>query len=401
MRSSRKSRRSSITCAIRASASISAREYRAGCCSWVPPGPGRRCSRARSRVRPAYRSSRSAARNSSSSMSASGPRACVISSCRRSSTLRASSSSTRSTRSAAIARATAGFSGAELANLLNEAALLAAREDAQEVAWRHVEQALDKLTLGLERRTMRPSDAERRSAAYREAGHAIVSLCVPDQDPLRKISIVPRGGSLGAAAHLPTDERWSLSRRALESRLCVLLAGRMVSQYGFCEPVGPIRYVRSEEAPHAASSAAGASPLEFEPSLSRDTTATVDRQVRLLIERSHARAHAILESRRDALHALAVALLDLETLDDEQIRQVLRQDETLSSYDGHSSGRTGGRARHPNATALPSAALRRAYAAARRTRSTARSSLRPLLVGDPMSGAASSAGGCGSAISDH
>jgi|GEM_PF-331359 len=277
---------------------------------------------------------------------------------------------------------------------------------------------------------MRPSDAERRSAAYREAGHAIVSLCVPDQDPLRKISIVPRGGSLGAAAHLPTDERWSLSRRALESRLCVLLAGRaaeelafgaeqvttgvaddlaranelagrMVSQYGFCEPVGPIRYVRSEEAPHAASSAAGASPLEFEPSLSRDTTATVDRQVRLLIERSHARAHAILESRRDALHALAGALLDLETLDDEQIRQVLRQDETLSSYDGHSSGRTGGRARHPNATALPSAALRRAYAAARRTRSTARSSLRPLLVGDPMSGAASSAGGCGSAISDH
>jgi cell division protease FtsH len=249
---------------------------------------------------------------------------------------------------ATVARATAGFSGAELANLVNEAALLAAREGAQEVAWHHVEQALDKLTLGLERRTAQPTEAERRTAAYHEAGHAIVSLNVPDHDPVRKITIIPRGRSLGATVRLPTAERSSLTRRVLESRLCALLGGRaaeelifgpesvttaaaddleranelacrMVAQYGFCEALGPVCYLRAEEA-----ETAGAS-VGMTRALSPNAAGAVDRAQHALIEASHARARAILAAHSDALHALANALLQSETLDASQIHAIVEQ----------------------------------------------------------------------------
>ncbi len=247
---------------------------------------------------------------------------------------------------AAIARAAAGFSGAELANLVNEAALLAARAGAHEVAWKHFEQALDKLTLGLERHTAQPSESERRTTAYHEAGHAIVSLNVPDHDPIRKITIVPHGQSLGATAHLPAAERSSLTRRALESRLCALLGGRvaeelaagpecvttgaaddleranelsfrMVARYGLSEELGPICYLRGEEATGAAGSAG------MLQGLSRESAAAVDRAQRALVTASYARARAILTAQLDALHALAAALLRYETLDAAQIHAIL------------------------------------------------------------------------------
>ena len=249
---------------------------------------------------------------------------------------------------ATIARAASGFSGAELANLVNEAALLAARQGAQQVAWDHFEQALDKLTLGLERHTAQPSEAERRTTAYHEAGHAIVSLNVPDHDPIRKITIVPHGRSLGATAHVPGIERSSLTRRALEARLCALLGGRaaeelvfgpgsvttgaaddleranelarrMVAQYGFCEALGPVCYLRAEEA-HIAGASVG-----MTRNLSPDTAGAVDQAQRALINASHARARAILATHRDALHALAADLLRSETLDAAQIHAIVDQ----------------------------------------------------------------------------
>ena len=247
-----------------------------------------------------------------------------------------------------IAQAAAGFSGAELANLVNEAALLAARDGAHEVAWDHFERALDKLTLGLERRTAQPSEAQRRTTAYHEAGHAIVSLNVPDHDPIRKITIVPHGSALGATAHLPIHERSSLTRRALESRLCTLLGGRaaeelifglecvttgaaddleganelatrMVAQYGFCEALGPICYLRADDAKGAGASAG------MTRNLSPETAGTVERAQRAFIEASHAQARAILAAHADALHALAAALLRSETLDGAQIREIVSQ----------------------------------------------------------------------------
>lgn len=245
---------------------------------------------------------------------------------------------------ATIARAAVGFSGAELANLINEAALLAARDGAHEVGWKYFERALDKLMLGLERRTMQPTEAERRTTAYHEAGHALVSLNVPDHDPVRKITIVPHGRSLGATAHLPIAERSSLTRQALESRLCALLGGRaaeelifgpdrvttaaaddleranelacrMVAQYGFCEALGPVCYLRAEEAADA-----GAAMTR---DLSPETASAVERAQRALIEASHTRALAILTARADALHALAAALLRSDTLDAAQIRAIV------------------------------------------------------------------------------
>ena len=249
---------------------------------------------------------------------------------------------------ATIARAAAGFSGAELANLVNEAALLAAREGALQVAWDHFERALDKLTLGLERRTAQPPEVDRRTTAYHEAGHAIVSLYVPDHDPIRKITIVPHGRSLGATAHVPGIERSTLTRRALEGRLCTLLGGRaaeelvfgpesvttgaaddleranelacrMVAHYGFCEALGPVCYLRAEDA-HLAGASVG-----MTGTLSPDTADAVDRAQRALIEASHARARAILAAHMDALHALAADLLRSETLDAAQIHAIVDQ----------------------------------------------------------------------------
>ncbi|MDE2451105.1 MAG: ATP-dependent zinc metalloprotease FtsH, partial [Gammaproteobacteria bacterium] len=246
----------------------------------------------------------------------------------------------------AIARAAAGFSGAELANLVNEAALFAAREGAHEVAWKHFEQALDKLTLGLERHSAQPAETERRTTAYHEAGHAIVSLNVPVHDPIRKITIVPHGESLGATAHLAARERSSLTRRALESRLCALLGGRvaeeltvgrdcvttgaaddleranglafrMVAQYGLSEELGPICYLHGEVGAGTACSPG------MTQGLSRESAAAIDRAQRALIEASYTRARAILTAQLDALHTLAAALLRYDTLDAAQIHSIL------------------------------------------------------------------------------
>ncbi|HEV7137941.1 MAG TPA: hypothetical protein VGN43_14980 [Steroidobacteraceae bacterium] len=193
-----------------------------------------------------------------------------------------------------------------------------------------------------------PSEAERRTTAYREAGHAIVSLNVPDRDPIRKTTIVPRGQSLGATAHLPAAERSSLTRRALESRLCALLGGRvaeeltagrdcvttgaaddleranelsyrMVAQYGLSVELGPICYLRGEE---GAGTIGSGGVLQ---GLSPESAAAVDRAQRTLIEASYVRARAILTDRLDALHALAAALLHYETLDVAQVHSILRR----------------------------------------------------------------------------
>ncbi len=247
---------------------------------------------------------------------------------------------------AVLARGTPGFSGAELANLVNEASLFAARAGRACVSMAELEQGREKILMGPERRSLHQSEEERKLTAYHEAGHAIVGLEVPDHDPVYKVSIVPRGYALGVTAYLPEADRATHTRESLESRICALLGGRvseelifgpervttgasndiqaateiarrMVIQYGMSERLGPLDY---------SSGNAMDEPQEGEGGLkamSEQTARTIDREVRALVERNHARAREILEARRDALHRLAKALLREETLEARQIRSIM------------------------------------------------------------------------------
>ena len=249
-------------------------------------------------------------------------------------------------RPALIARGTPGFSGAELASLVNEAALFAARADKSAVGMEELERAKDKIMLGVERRSLRMSDRERRLTAVHEAGHAIVGLHVPDHDPLYKVSILPRGRALGLTVYLPETDRHSQSKQSLESRICALLGGRiaeslifgpeqvttgaandlecateiarsMVTQYGMSDALGPLAYGAAAGTPDRLS---GSGP---HVGLSADTARASDAAVRGIVESNYARAREILEAHETDLRRLAEALIEHETLDREQIEAVL------------------------------------------------------------------------------
>jgi cell division protease FtsH len=245
-----------------------------------------------------------------------------------------------------IARGTPGFSGADLANLVNEAALFAARANLRLVGMEQFEKAKDKIYMGAERRSMVMSVEEKRMTAYHEAGHAIVGFLVPEHDPVYKVTIIPRGRALGLTWYLPEADRYSTSKRRLESKISSAFGGRvaeeiifgtdgittgassdiehatdlarnMVTKWGLSEKLGPLTY--SEESGEVF---LGRQVTQHKQ-VSDDTAHAIDEEIRRLIETNYKRAKEILESNLDKLHAMADALVKYETIDDGQIREIM------------------------------------------------------------------------------
>jgi len=245
-----------------------------------------------------------------------------------------------------IARGTPGFSGADLANLVNEAALFAARANRRVVSMDEFERAKDKIMMGAERRSMVMTEAEKRLTAYHEAGHAIVGLTVPEHDPVYKVTIIPRGRSLGVTMFLPEQDRYSLSKRRLESSIATLFGGRvaeelvfgkesittgasndieratelarnMVTKWGLSDRLGPQTY--SEEAGEVF---LGRSVTQHKQ-VSDVTAHVIDEEVRQVIDSNYKRAKGILEAHLNELHKMAEALMRYETIDEGQIKDIM------------------------------------------------------------------------------
>jgi len=246
-----------------------------------------------------------------------------------------------------IARGTPGFSGADLANLVNEAALFAARANRRTVSMNEFDLAKDKIMMGAERKSMVMSEREKRNTAYHEAGHAIVGRLVPEHDPVYKVSIIPRGRALGVTMFLPEEDRYSHSRRAITSQICSLFGGRiaeelilgadgittgatndiqrateiarnMVTKWGLSERMGPLMYDEGHEEVFLGRSAAvGAKHT------SDETAKKIDEEIRRIIDESYATAKRLLVDNMDKLHAMADALIQYETLDAEQIDDIM------------------------------------------------------------------------------
>jgi len=246
-----------------------------------------------------------------------------------------------------IARGTPGFSGADLANLINEAALFAARTGKRLVGMDDFEKAKDKIMMGAERKSMVMSEKEKRVTAYHEAGHAIVGRLVPEHDPLYKVTIIPRGRALGVTMFLPEEDRYSHSRQAILSKICSFFGGRiaeemilgfdgmttgaandidnatslarnMVTKWGLSEKLGPIKY-DEEDGEVFLGMSAGVQPK----SVSDDTARLIDEEVRSIIDGCYKRAKKILEENLDKLHMMADALMELETLLPEQLDDIM------------------------------------------------------------------------------
>ena len=248
---------------------------------------------------------------------------------------------------AVIARGTPGFSGADLANLVNEASLFAARSNKRLVEMKEFELAKDKIMMGAERKTMVMSEKEKQNTAYHEAGHAIVGRLVPEHDPVYKVSIIPRGRALGVTMFLPEEDRYSLSKRALISQICSLYGGRiaeemtlgfdgvttgasndimrasqiarnMVTKWGLSEKLGPLMYAEEEGEVFLGRSAASQ-----HASVSGETAKLIDSEVRSIIDQCYATAKQLLTDNRDKLDAMAEALMKYETIDAEQIDDIM------------------------------------------------------------------------------
>ncbi len=246
-----------------------------------------------------------------------------------------------------IARGTPGFSGADLANLVNEAALFAARANKRVVNMEQFELAKDKIMMGAERKSMVMSEAEKRNTAYHEAGHAIVGRLLPEHDPVYKVSIIPRGRALGVTMFLPAEDRYSHSRRFIVSNICSLFGGRiaeemilgtdgvttgasndikratemarsMVTKWGLSEKMGPLLYDESEEEVFLGRSAASAART-----ISGETAKHIDQEVRRIIDECYARAKNLLEENRDKLELMSDALMQFETIDASQIDDIM------------------------------------------------------------------------------
>jgi cell division protease FtsH len=244
-----------------------------------------------------------------------------------------------------IARGTPGFSGADLANLVNEAALFAARENGKNVRMEHFDRARDKILMGAERRSMAMSEDEKRNTAYHEAGHAIVGRIVPDHDPVYKVTIIPRGRALGVTMYLPEGDRYSYNKVNIESRLCSLYGGRvaeelifgadmvttgasndieratkmarnMVTKWGLSE-LGPITFGDEEDEVFLGRS------VTQHKNVSDDTARRIDEVVRSILDGAYARTKEILSENLDKLHVMAEALLTYETIDAQQIDAIM------------------------------------------------------------------------------
>ncbi|GAB3743563.1 ATP-dependent zinc metalloprotease FtsH [Lysobacter olei] len=245
-----------------------------------------------------------------------------------------------------IARGTPGFSGADLANLCNEAALFAARENAKEVRMDHFDRARDKILMGAERRSMAMSEEEKKLTAYHEAGHAIVGRIVPEHDPVYKVTIIPRGRALGVTMYLPEGDKYSMNKVAIESQLCSLYGGRvaeelifgtdkvttgasndieratkmarnMVTKWGLSDAMGPIAYGEEEDEVFLGRS------VTQHKNVSNETARRIDEVVRDILDKAYARTTHILQDNLDKLHVMADALLQYETIDARQIDDIM------------------------------------------------------------------------------
>ncbi len=245
-----------------------------------------------------------------------------------------------------IARGTPGFSGADLANLVNEAALFAARENQRLVTMEHMEKAKDKIMMGSERRSMVMSDKEKKLTAYHEAGHAIIGRLVPDHDPVYKVSIIPRGRALGVTMFLPTEDRYSYSKQQLESQISSLYGGRlaevmifgeeavttgasndiqrateiahnMVTKWGLSDHMGPLAYGEDEGEIFLGRS------VTQHKMISDLTAKQIDEDVRAIINRNYERAQRLLKENIDKLHKMAELLIKYETIDSDQIDAIM------------------------------------------------------------------------------
>lgn len=260
-----------------------------------------------------------------------------------------------SVKASIIARGTPGFSGADLANLVNEAALFAARANRRLVTMEEFEKARDKIMMGAERKTLVMSEKEKENTAYHEAGHAIVGRLVPEHDPVHKVTIIPRGRALGVTQFLPEDDKYSLSKRAIESQLCTLFGGRiaeemtlgfegvttgaqndieratslarsMVTKWGLSERLGPLHYGEDE---------GGMPGMGGMPNYSGDTSKTIDEEVRRIIDQCYKKAEQLLQDNRDILEAMKNALMEYETIDAEQVDDLMARRKVRPPRDWH------------------------------------------------------------------
>jgi len=262
-----------------------------------------------------------------------------------------------------IARGTPGFSGADLANLVNEAALFAARSNVRTVGMNHFELAKDKIMMGAERKSMVMSEDEKRNTAYHEAGHAIVGRLMPEHDPVYKVSIIPRGRALGVTMFLPEEDRYSHSRRYINSQICSLFGGRiaeemtlgkdgvttgasndiqrateiarkMVTQWGLSDKMGPLMYDEGTEEVFL-----GRSVAQHQNTVSGETAKQIDQEVRRIVDECYTSARKTLDENVDKLHAMAQALMLYETIDSNQIDDIMAGREPREPSDrGDTSG---------------------------------------------------------------
>ena len=245
-----------------------------------------------------------------------------------------------------IARGTPGFSGADLANLVNEAALFAARSNSRLVSMEYFEKAKDKIMMGAERRSMVMSEDEKKLTAYHEAGHAIVGLTVPAHDPVYKVSIIPRGRALGVTMFLPEGDRYSYSKQRLESQICSMFGGRvaeelvfgpeavttgasndikriteiarnMVTKWGLSERLGPLTYTEDEGEVFLGHT------VTQHKMVSDETAHVIDEEIRAIVDRNYERATRILNDNIEKLHLMAEALIKYETIDSLQINDIM------------------------------------------------------------------------------
>ena len=278
-----------------------------------------------------------------------------------------------------IARGTPGFSGADLANLVNEAALFAARANRRTVTMEEFERAKDKIMMGAERRSMVMDEQEKKLTAYHEAGHAIIGLTVPEHDPVYKVTIIPRGRALGVTMFLPEGDRYSTSKRRLESRIATLFGGRlaeemifgpesvttgasndierateiarnMVTKWGLSARLGPLTYSEDQGEVFLGRQ------VTQHKQVSDVTAHAIDQEIRGLIDSNYERAKSILEGNLDKLHKMADALIKYETIDDSQIKDIMegREPKPPAGWDDTATPpMSGGKPRDRDTTEAP------------------------------------------------
>jgi len=245
-----------------------------------------------------------------------------------------------------LARGTPGFSGADLANLVNEAALFAARANKRLVSMIDFEKAKDKIMMGSERRSMVMNEEERKLTAYHEAGHAIVGLSMPEHDPVYKVTIIPRGRALGVTMFLPEEDRYSYTKRRLQSQIAGLFGGRiaeelifgaervttgasndiekvtelarnMVTKWGLSDKLGPLTYGEEEGEIFLGRS------VTKTKEVSNETAKLIDSEIKVIVDRNYETARKVLTEKIDILHAMAKALIKYETIDADQIKELM------------------------------------------------------------------------------